>query len=453
MIRKVILFLALSSLFIANLHAQTIKGKVIDNKSKAPIAYAMIRVEGASTGTQTNLDGEFLLKIPNNAKRVIFNSLGYRSDTIEVRRLRKNSTVRMKTLTITLKEADINDFRKPSALLKEVVRRIPENYWCDTTVGTFFFRRYSLTSDSLWLFCEAIADVMRPGYDKQYHRKLGLVSADRMKEIDSIDFAGNHKSYPLSRLLVFDTMMLRNMLGDTNYMRNPVAGKKQTRYKEKSAFFDMLQNTKGNQFLNGKRSNRLDRKAKMVTYDDDDGNSYYLITYVTDRDSTALLIDWRDKALVHYYHTLLHADSIVLPFPFNRILGGVKVPYGRVQYDYAKIDGRYTLVFSMFAKAYNIIMPKKSLINGKVNRTLREMLSDNVVEDYYVWTLVDFRKADHTFIDSTKTLPIRFSAPYNEVFGQGDPGEDFWQDYNTVPVEARIAEKLRTAKHYTPENE
>jgi hypothetical protein len=105
----------------------------------------------------------------------------------------------------------------------------------------------------------------------------------------------------------------------------------------------------------------------------------------------------------------------------------------------------------MSASAYSIIEPKKALLGGKVNRTLREIITDDVVEDYYVWTLVDFRKGDHTFIDSTKTLPIRFSAPYNEVFGQGDPGEDFWQDYNTVPVEARIAEKLRTAKHYTPD--
>ncbi|MCR5444482.1 MAG: hypothetical protein K6E96_02205 [Bacteroidales bacterium] len=34
---------------------------------------------------------------------------------------------------------------------------------------------------------------------------------------------------------------------------------------------------------------------------------------------------------------------------------------------------------------------------------------------------------------------------YHDVFGRGNASDDFWQDYNTVPLEARIADKLRVA--------
>ena len=67
-----------------------------------------------------------------------------------------------------------------------------------------------------------------------------------------------------------------------------------------------------------------------------------------------------------------------------------------------------------------------------------------------MWTLVDFQPADHRFLDTTATFPVRFDAPYNEVFGQGDPGDEFWQGYNTVPIEARIAQKLKDARPYIP---
>jgi hypothetical protein len=427
-----------------------LEGKVLDANTKEPIAYAQLRIEGSGAGTQTNQDGEYSLKLSRQAARVVVSYFGYRSDTLDIKTLRKHSTVRLKPLTVNLSSMEVNDFRKPSSLLKEVVRRIPENYWTDTTVGTYFFRRYSLTSDSLWLFCEAIADVMRPGYDKQYYKKRKLLEIDLNGEFDSIKHAGNHKTYPLSRMLVFDTAMLMRMLGDSNYHQNPFVGASQTEYTDRTAFFDMLQSTQGNRWLSGKRSRRIDRRSTMRTYDDEQGNTFYLITQVTDNDSTSIVIDWKDKALVHFYQTSLHADTIMLPFPLNRIVGGVWSPYSRLQYDYAKINGRYTLVFSMSANAYGVMEPKKSLIGRKVNRQLREMITDDVVENYSMWTLVDFQPADHRFLDTTATFPVRFDAPYNEVFGQGDPGDEFWQGYNTVPIEARIAQKLKDARPYIP---
>lgn len=435
-------------LTVATVAAQTvIEGRVEDANTKEPIPYALLFVEGTSTGTQANLDGVYCLKVASKdaGGRVVVSYAGYGTDTIEVQRLRRHSTVRLRPLTLSLRDVEIVEYTKSSALLKEVARRIPENYWTDTTVGTYFFRRYSLTSDSLWLFCEALADVMRPGYDKQYYQKGGLVVVDTRGTRDSVALAGNHKRFPTSRMLVYDTAMLKRMLGDSIYAHNPFAGRSQTEYDDVNAFSDMLQATKGSYWFNGKRARKIDKRSRLTLYDDENGNSYYLIILVTDRDSAALLINHSDKALLHYYYTTLRADTVRLPFPFNRILDGVWSPYSRVQYDYAKVSDRYMLVFSMQASAYGILEPKRSLVGGKINREIRRIITDDVVEDYRMWTMLDMHPADSSFLSTT--LPIQHGKRryYHDVFGHGDGLDELWEQYNTVPVEERIATKLRAA--------
>ncbi|MCR4659218.1 MAG: carboxypeptidase-like regulatory domain-containing protein [Bacteroidales bacterium] len=422
----------------------TVSGRVIDAQSRQPIPYAQLRIVGSNVGTQANIDGEYSLKIPRALEpaSIAVGCAGYRTDTLSQRALRRQHSVRLKPLEVTLHEVEVCEFMRPSALLKEVVRRIPDNYWCDTAIGTFFFRRYGLTSDSLYLFCEAIADIMRPGYDKQYHRKSGLIVVE-MGNYDSIALAGNYKRYPLSRLLVYDTAMLRRMLGDTNYLRNPFAGRSQTVYDDRSAFFDILQDTRGSYWLSDKRGRVIDRRSKLTTYDDASGETYYLITYVTDRDSASILINHRDKALLHFYHTSLRPDTLMLPYPLNRFINGIISPYNRTHYEYAKIDGRYTLVFAMHASAYKILSPKKSIVGGKINREIRNILTDDVIEDCKLWSLIDMRHGDSMFIDSALVYSRETDLYYHDVLGHGSADDAFWQNYNTIPVESRIAEKLR----------
>lgn len=428
--------------------AQTaIEGRVVDAETKDPIPYAMLFIAGTHTGTQTNLDGAYSLKMAdkNADGKVVVGYAGYCTDTIPLRQLRRHSTVKLRPLRISLQTVQIDEYKKPSSLLKEVVRRIPDNYWTDTAVGTFFFRRYSLTSDSLWLFCEALADVMRPGYDKQYYMKRSLLEVDITDARDSVNLAGNHKRFTTNRMLVYDTAMLKRMMGDSIYANNPFAGRSQTEYDDVRAFNDILQSTEGSFWFSGKRTRKLDKRSSLTLYDDEKGNSYYLITRVTDRDSTALLINHRDKALLHYYHTSLRADTVRLPFPFNRILGGVWSPYSRAQYDYAKVGDRYTLVFSMQASAYGILEPKRSLVGGKINREIRRIITDDVVEDYRVWTLLDMHPSDYRFLDSTLPLQHGKDRFYHELFGADSGTDSLWQQYSTVPIEARIEAKLDEA--------
>lgn len=441
-IRYIILLTILMLPFMVAAQAKPIKGRVADARSREPLPYTMLRVVGGTSGTQTNLDGDYSLKPDSDNGHIAVSCMGYRSDTLTLRELRKHPNIKLRPLEITLNDVNISEYKKPSSLLKEVVKRIPDNYHCDTAIGTFFFRRYSLTEDSLWLFCEAMADVMRPGYDKQYVQKVNLFDYDPAR-VDSVKLAGNHKRYPLSRLLVYDTAMLRSMLGDSNYLKSPFVGRQQTEYKDPNALTDVVQSA--STLVNRRNTRRFDKHSTLAILDDDGGERYYLITYANDNDSISIVINHSDLALVHYYISSRHSDTITLPWPLNRVLGGVIIPYRHQQYDYVKVNGRYTLAFSMVSHASRAIPPKQAVINNEVYSTFRNIITDQLVEDYTVWTLVDMRPAEPNFLDSTIHVASGTELYYHDIFGHGNASDNFWQDYNTVPLEARISDKLKAA--------
>jgi TonB-linked SusC/RagA family outer membrane protein len=64
--------------FISLAQDRTVTGKVTDSTGQ-PLSGASVLVKGAKTGTQTNNDGTFRLKVPATAKTLIISSIGYGS--------------------------------------------------------------------------------------------------------------------------------------------------------------------------------------------------------------------------------------------------------------------------------------------------------------------------------------------------------------------------------------
>ena len=111
--RFVILLAALLFPFMAEAQTKPLKGRVTDSRSKEPLPYAMLRVVNGSTGTQTNLDGDYSLKLATNDGRIAISCMGYCSDTLSVRELRKHPNVKLRPLEITLDAVKISEFKKP----------------------------------------------------------------------------------------------------------------------------------------------------------------------------------------------------------------------------------------------------------------------------------------------------------------------------------------------------
>ena len=111
-----ILFLALFSLTItAQTTNITIKGKVIDSKTKAPLAFVNI-IYGANKGVITALDGQFKIttvkdKLPLSLK---LSYIGYNDTTIIVKHSTQNIIIKMQPKSFILKEVVILPTENPA---------------------------------------------------------------------------------------------------------------------------------------------------------------------------------------------------------------------------------------------------------------------------------------------------------------------------------------------------
>lgn len=82
------------------------KGKVLDLKTKEPIAYAVAEIKTLKTGTYTDSSGIFSLNVPekNVNDSVEFSSLGYERKKLIIKELGTNKIIELKQTFIKLKE-------------------------------------------------------------------------------------------------------------------------------------------------------------------------------------------------------------------------------------------------------------------------------------------------------------------------------------------------------------
>ena len=78
-----VLFLAAFSPAVAQT-VHSVSGKVTDIKTGVPLPAANVRVAGSSSGTITNLDGSYLISLPDGGHTLVFSYVGYRADSIYI---------------------------------------------------------------------------------------------------------------------------------------------------------------------------------------------------------------------------------------------------------------------------------------------------------------------------------------------------------------------------------
>jgi hypothetical protein len=84
----------------------TITGKILDQKTNEPIAYANIAIAGTYTGMVSNEMGEFRLVIPDKYfnKSVTFNSIVYENSSLPTISMKGNLNILLKTIDFPIAE-------------------------------------------------------------------------------------------------------------------------------------------------------------------------------------------------------------------------------------------------------------------------------------------------------------------------------------------------------------
>jgi len=307
----------------------TLTGKVVEEDGKTPLPYANVMLKGTPYGDITNTKGVFRFSVPavdtaNGTVQISF--VGYQTKTVAVKDLGK--PIRLKNNAIELKEFTKTEYITPDALLKEVVRRIPENYHTDTLVSNYYYRDWRTLNDSLYFFLEA-------PYIRRFHPPLGKGT--------SVDFGhpGNYIHCSAGFRHVMDLDLVNSLV----YRDTMGLYKFYTNWNINQVFDDGISNISYNGGIKGWK------KLTLSQFTDDQGNNFYKIKAYDKKDTSkanylfTMIINKQDYAITEMTTQVINPNRKLVP----RILmafGSAKSLYHNmyvIKTYYRKIDGKYIM--------------------------------------------------------------------------------------------------------------
>ncbi|MBU0561587.1 MAG: carboxypeptidase-like regulatory domain-containing protein, partial [Bacteroidetes bacterium] len=73
-------------MYAVSINAQifSVQGELKDARENSKLSFGNIRVEGTSTGTAANIEGQYELRLNSGEYKLIASFIGYKSDTIKI---------------------------------------------------------------------------------------------------------------------------------------------------------------------------------------------------------------------------------------------------------------------------------------------------------------------------------------------------------------------------------
>lgn len=427
--KKCMLILCGLLLSAVSLHAQsyiTLQGRVTDSQTKKSVPYTAVAVQGTCVGTQANDRGEFKLKV-ESGKQVVFSALGYKKQTVGVEQLQKNGNVRLEPFAMQLNEVKVTGYKTPQAILDEAVRRIPENYHMDTTVGTWFHRDWRMLDGELYLFDESVVDMLRYGYthndDKTYY-----TFGDYRREMDD-----NYKAVRKHRLLILDSLSVSLAAGD---QKKAMAN---LNYSDNQAFSDPVATPRACFDIDADHSKKRTFDP-IQEYTDADGIDYWILRHYSGTSNKhfkahyTLRIRQDNLAIVDIYF-----ESDTGRYDFNPGLWPMQpwssytIHHNRQSEHYELRNGRYCLTHMVHSSDFTY----RSHRNYGYELTAPEQRWTRSSE----WLLTDLQPADTSFLRLNDVQGYK-SRNIAQAFGQSSYDDDFWGQYNTLALDGDVQEAL-----------
>ena len=107
-INALLLSLLLSYLFNLSFAQETIQGIVIDSDTKEPVPFVNIGITRSMTGTVSDENGQYQLRIPSLMDVVAFSSIGYQTENIEAGKLIENGEINLRPKPYDIPTIELN---------------------------------------------------------------------------------------------------------------------------------------------------------------------------------------------------------------------------------------------------------------------------------------------------------------------------------------------------------
>jgi hypothetical protein len=146
----------------------TIKGKVIDSETGAPLVFASVAVTDANVAIVTNIDGEFTLKIGESllSKNLEVSFIGYKNKLVPIATLRDKgykNVISLEAAPIPIKEIIVKPV-DPYEIVTKTITRINKNYESVPNLMTAFYRETIRKNRTYVSIGEAVVEIMKAPY-------------------------------------------------------------------------------------------------------------------------------------------------------------------------------------------------------------------------------------------------------------------------------------------------
>jgi hypothetical protein len=177
------------------LHAQdTLRGRVWQSDTNAPVPMVNIALKGTQIGTMTDFDGNFRLVVPSLQRRdtLLFSCLGFRPVGEPADLFTEYPfTLRMTPDAILLNEVVITP-RTAEEYLKMALERRPHNYVTSPYHAWYYYRETVKENGKLTQHDEAVIEAFLPRRYTADTTRLYLYGARRAKDLGRVQFMQNY---------------------------------------------------------------------------------------------------------------------------------------------------------------------------------------------------------------------------------------------------------------------
>jgi len=198
-----------------------IRGTVLNAKTNEPVEFVSVFVEGTLLGVSTDELGNFKLNYAytNKNQKVIFQRLGYVSDTVEVEQILLQKKVLIMPTEQTIDEVviyPVNAFD----LLQKALENIPKNYYSKPILQKAFYRQYGVANNDLIAFEEADFSMVNFFNEKTKRDYVSVEKARGMIDFEVIKSLGKlvEKNIKDDSLFILDNAALLKAF-NPNYER------------------------------------------------------------------------------------------------------------------------------------------------------------------------------------------------------------------------------------------
>lgn len=191
--RSILLLLFTTNLYAQNL-CKEVKGVIVDQEGNS-IPYAHILISGSSKGTFSNLEGAFSLSISSRYcdQNLQVSATGFELVNVSIASLseKKMNKIKLKSFVTELDEVVIKpkDMRE---ILKEALRKIPENYALEPAKVHGFYKNETKFNEKTSSYVEAALDIYLQGIqEKDQKNQLQLIKARSLKDESVVEGFGS----------------------------------------------------------------------------------------------------------------------------------------------------------------------------------------------------------------------------------------------------------------------